>query len=115
MALVAARRQPLAVAARLARDLQPQPSRSLAAQRRCARPVEATASGPPIAVSGWDVALGGPKPVRFAVPAGSVYYVQGQIDAGTGQSLCDGPAGDPKEQSEHLAQGWGFALQGAWK
>jgi CRISPR-associated protein Cmr3 len=29
----------------------------------------------PMAVSGWDMARGGPKPTRFAVPAGAVYFV----------------------------------------
>lgn len=30
----------------------------------------------PQVVSGWDMALGGPKPTRRAVPAGSVYWVE---------------------------------------
>ncbi len=30
----------------------------------------------PLAVSGWDMARGGPKPNRFMVPAGTVYYLK---------------------------------------
>ena len=34
----------------------------------------AVASGPGMAVSGWDLARGSPRPTRFAAPAGSVYF-----------------------------------------
>lgn len=68
--------------------------------------LRAAASGTPLAVSGWDVARGGPKPTRFAVPAGAVYFVEDHLAFPDG-SLC----GD----AEDAAQGWGFALRGVWK
>lgn len=61
------------------------------------------ASDKAVAVSGWDIARGGPKPTRFVVPAGAVYFVEGQPDFKHG-SLCS--------DDEDVAQGWGFALQG---
>jgi CRISPR-associated protein Cmr3 len=69
-----------------------------------ARLIAAT-SGTPIGVSGWDVARGGPRPMRFAVPAGSVYFVDGSFTPPQ-QSLCTDP--------EDVAQGWGFVLRGTW-
>jgi CRISPR-associated protein Cmr3 len=68
--------------------------------------LKAAASGSPLAVSGWDIARNGPKPTRFAVPAGSVYYVK-NVSLPIHASLC----GD----EEDVAQGWGYALQGVWK
>ncbi|RME39830.1 MAG: type III-B CRISPR module-associated protein Cmr3 [Planctomycetota bacterium] len=72
---------------------------------RLAEHLRAAASGNPVAVSGWDIARCCPKPTRFAVPAGSVYFTDGvnRLDNG---SLCD--------DAEDIAQGWGFALQGVW-
>jgi CRISPR-associated protein Cmr3 len=66
----------------------------------------AAASGSPVAFSGWDVARGGPKPTRFAVPAGSVYFVEGHFDP-PHQSLC-------VDVDDNIAQGWGFVLRGTW-
>ena len=57
-----------------------------------------------VAVSGWDLARGGPKPNRFAVPAGSVYFVN-QVPEPMPDSLCEG---------EDAALGWGTCLQGVW-
>lgn len=58
----------------------------------------------PVAVSGWDLARGGPKPTRFAVPAGAVYYVEDT--ASTAEDLFqpdqDGASGSP------------HALEGVW-
>jgi CRISPR-associated protein Cmr3 len=65
----------------------------------------AAASASPVAVSGWDVARGGPRPTRFAVPAGSVYFVEGPFTPPQ-QSLCTDP--------EDVAQGWGNVLRGTW-
>ena len=48
-------------------------------------PLLGTAVGSSQPVSGWDLASGGPKPNRFAVPAGSVYFLQGA--AGSTQLL----------------------------
>lgn len=68
--------------------------------------VMAGASDHAIAVSGWDIARNGPKATRFAVPAGSVYFVEGDFTPNN-TSLCT--------DDEDVAQGWGFALRGIWK
>ena len=65
----------------------------------------AASSGSPLAVSGWDIAMNGPRPTRFAVPAGAVYCVEGAF-APAGGSLCS--------DSELVQEGWGFALRGVW-
>jgi CRISPR-associated protein Cmr3 len=66
--------------------------------------LRAAASGPGVAVSGWDVARNGPRPTRFAVPAGAVYFVQGAA-----------PVGGPfRLDNDDRAEGWGFALPGTW-
>jgi CRISPR-associated protein Cmr3 len=57
----------------------------------------------PLAVSGWDLAKGGPKPTRFAVPAGSVYF----LDDG-GDLLA------PLARADDAPLGWGCYLKGAW-
>lgn len=54
------------------------------------------------AVSGWDMAKGGPKPNRFAVNAGSVYFVN-EWEKESAGSLCDG---------EDAALGYGIYVQG---
>lgn len=58
------------------------------------------------AVSGWDSARGGPKPTRFAVPAGSVYFTSKSLDQLPGDSLADSP--------EDQRLGWGCYLTGVW-
>jgi CRISPR-associated protein Cmr3 len=59
-----------------------------------------------VAVSGWDLARGGPKPNRFAVAAGSVYFLDRPLgDRTVADTLCDGEDG---------AVGWGTFVQGAW-
>ncbi len=68
--------------------------------------VEAAAVPGYEAVSGWDLARGGPKPSRFAVPAGSVYFLKEQPDL-LPEILSD----NPLDQQ----QGWGCYLQGVWK
>jgi CRISPR-associated protein Cmr3 len=59
----------------------------------------------PLAVSGWDLARGGPKPTRFAVPAGAVYFVNDPLAQPYSGSLADG---------EDAAIGWGCYLEGTW-
>jgi CRISPR-associated protein Cmr3 len=71
--------------------------------------LRAAASGPGFAVSGWDVARNGPRPTRFAVPAGAAYFVEGQASA---DDFLAGAGGQPAD--ELRAEGWGFALQGHW-
>lgn len=68
--------------------------------------LHAASSGTAFAVSGWDVARNGPRPTRFAIPAGSVYFTEGNIQLHH-DSLCSDP--------EDIAQGWGFALTGVYK
>jgi CRISPR-associated protein Cmr3 len=71
--------------------------------------LRAAASGPGIAVSGWDVARNGPRPTRFAVPAGAVYFLDGP---GAEEGFINGCGGQTAD--ELGAEGWGFALQGVW-
>jgi CRISPR-associated protein Cmr3 len=42
--------------------------------------LRSAAVGKPVAVSGWDLLAGEPKPLRRAVPAGSVYFFQIAVD-----------------------------------
>jgi CRISPR-associated protein Cmr3 len=58
----------------------------------------------PYAVSGWDLVRGGPKPARFGIDAGSVYFIDGR--APVIQSL--------NENREDTASGYGFFLKGSW-
>ncbi len=58
-----------------------------------------------LAFSGWDMARRGPKPTQFAVPAGSVYFLDSQPNTAT-QSLA--------ESDEARLQGWGCFLTGVW-
>jgi CRISPR-associated protein Cmr3 len=67
--------------------------------------IKGAAVGGPFAVSGWDIARGGPKPARFGVAAGSAYFVEGAVDF-AGDSLCAAP--------EDVQQGYGFFLKGVW-
>lgn len=64
----------------------------------------AAAVGRHQAVSGWDLAKGGPKPNRFMVPAGSVYFLPpaAQVPA---QLVTD---------EEDAKLGWGCFLKGNW-
>lgn len=63
--------------------------------------LRSAAIGTPLAVSGWDVARGGPRPTRFVVPPGSVYYLEQDqpisVESFTGNQ-----------------EGWNFALKGIW-
>ena len=55
------------------------------------------------AVSGWDLARGGPKPNRFIVPAGSVYFFP------SGTQLPD-----ELIDREDAKAGWGCFVEGNW-
>ena len=70
----------------------------------------AAASGGGVPVSGWDVARNGPRPTRFAVPAGAVYFVDGE--ANPNQFLNTDNEG---ESNDLRQEGWGFALPGHWE
>ncbi len=63
------------------------------------------AVGDGLPVSGWDLARGGPKPTRFAAPAGSVYFVDQQVTE-TIENLSEG--------EEDLLAGYGCCLKGVW-
>ncbi len=73
------------------------------------RPV-AGAVGSPTVVSGWDLATNAPMRTRYAVPAGAVYFLDGDGLNGVpdphGTCLSDDPA--------DAASGWGYCLRGAW-
>lgn len=58
-----------------------------------------------LAFSGWDLARGGPKPTRFAVPAGSIYFLD---------SIPDEWPETLSESDEDRRQGWGCCLKGVW-
>ena len=58
------------------------------------------------AFSGWDLARGGPKPTRFAVPAGSVYF----LETSDQQALINSLA----ESDEDRQLGFGCVVQGVW-
>jgi len=68
------------------------------------KPVAAAVPGA-IPVSGWDMAANGPKPNRFAAPAGSVYFIEGSAGPDSG-SLC--------EDQETASLGWGTFVEGRW-
>ena len=69
-------------------------------------PLVAAAVPGHVPISGWDMVHGGPKPNRFAVPAGSVYFCGGETGLANGaESLCTG---------EDAAVGWGTYLEGLW-
>jgi len=55
------------------------------------------------AVSGWDLAKGGPKPNRFMIPAGSVYF----FPSGTQPP-------DELVDREDAKAGWGCFVEGNW-
>ena len=58
-----------------------------------------------VAVSGWDLARGGPKRTRFAAAAGSVYFLKA-LPENLPETLSDNP--------EDGAQGWGCYVKGVW-
>ena len=59
-----------------------------------------------VPVSGWDLARGGPKSNRFAIAAGSVYFLDRDADLAAREgSLC---------RNEDAAVGWGAYVEGVW-
>jgi CRISPR-associated protein Cmr3 len=59
-----------------------------------------------VPVSGWNLAAGGPKPARFAVPAGSAYFLEGAAESLSNDCLAD--------SLEDRVQGWGCFARGVW-
>jgi len=66
----------------------------------------ATAVRDSFSVSGWDLARHGPKPARFGVSAGSVYFTKETKPCEPLTSLCT--------DIEDRAAGYGAVLQGVW-
>lgn len=67
----------------------------------------------PAAVGGWDMKLNAPRALRYAIPAGAVYYFRAKskaafdaIKALHGQSICTG---------DYQRQGFGMVLLGIYK
>lgn len=58
-----------------------------------------------VAVSGWDLARGGPKPNRFAALAGSTYFLNEPLHPWP-ETLSD--------NDRDAQQGWGCYLKGVW-
>ncbi len=58
-----------------------------------------------IPVSGWDLARGGPKPTRFSVKAGSVYFLSPNTNRSLGSGLGD---------IHDTSLGWGEYCEGVW-
>jgi CRISPR-associated protein Cmr3 len=76
------------------------------------------------AVSGWDLMQGGPKPIRYCVPAGAVYFfeVVGGDPAALAQAGWLASVSDAEEtrmpgdtRSNNRDDGYGLALWGVWK
>ena len=67
------------------------------------RPVAASVPGS-LGVSGWDLARGGPKPNRFMVPAGAVYFL----------APGDGPPSEGLVAVDDAQAGWGDFALGNW-
>ena len=57
------------------------------------------------AFSGWDLARRGPKPSRFAVEAGAVFFLKPDSDFSDINHLCS---------AEDSVFGWGQVLKGVW-
>ncbi|MCW5942894.1 MAG: type III-B CRISPR module-associated protein Cmr3 [Fimbriimonadaceae bacterium] len=60
------------------------------------------------AVSGWDLAKGGPKPVRWLAPAGSVYWLE--IPSGEGEKLADRWLQPVSDHPDDRRDGFGLAV-----
>lgn len=84
------------------------------------------AVGRRLPVSGWDLAArggrGGPKALRYAVPAGSVYFFEsceGSIGRAAAEalwlrSICDETATNGHDTRQDSRDGFGLALPGIW-
>jgi CRISPR-associated protein Cmr3 len=83
----------------------------------------AAAAPKPLPVSGWDLAGGQdnghrerPRPTRFAVPAGGVYFWQrSEKTMQRDGSAAPAPLTSPCDRPQDRDNGWGLALFGTWK
>jgi CRISPR-associated protein Cmr3 len=73
----------------------------------------------PIAISGWDLTGDSennwqprPRPVRFAVPAGTVYFWERGKNSNLEKQFS--PMMQLAEKPQDRAAGWGIALKGVW-
>ena len=79
--------------------------------------VVAAVVGRPVAVSGWNLKEGKPKPSRRAVPAGSVYFVrfpeawgEGEVRDWAGKVWFQ----NLSEEEQDRRDGFGLAALGLW-
>jgi CRISPR-associated protein Cmr3 len=76
------------------------------------------AVGRRVPVSGWSLRANKPKAVRWAVPAGSVYFLEvqeGQVLSATDrQKLVDAWLKPLSDEQNHQRDGFGCALWGVW-
>lgn len=81
--------------------------------------LQAAIVGPPLVISGWDLAARGPKPTRRLVPAGSVYYLKMSRDEAADEAaiarwleaICFRAISD---EPADRADGFGIAAVGVW-
>lgn len=63
-------------------------------------------------VSGWDIAKGRPKPVRWLAPAGAVYFFE--LESGNPAELADHWLQPVSDDEQSRRDGFGLALWGTW-
>lgn len=76
----------------------------------------------PLAVSGWDMSgeegekwKSRPRPTKYAVPAGAVYFWErGKNADDSKQFIHNGTLVQLAENAKDRANGWGMALKGVW-
>jgi len=75
----------------------------------------------PLPVSGWDMAgddannrRSRPRPTRYAVPAGAVYFWERGGNADQNKEWLPGTLLQLSENAKDRANGWGMALRGVW-
>lgn len=100
----------------LSRDPGPQMPAGLSAIRPYLKLVGA-AVGRREAVSGWSLREGKPKAVRWAVPAGSVYFfeVDGSAPKEAREKLVDAWLSPVSDKQADQKDGYGAAAWGIWK
>jgi CRISPR-associated protein Cmr3 len=64
--------------------------------------IRAAATAGPVSLSGWDLVKGGPKPTRFGIDAGSVFFLENVALPASLSGAADSLAG------------YGFSLKGTW-
>ncbi len=64
------------------------------------------------AVSGWNLQLNQPKPVRWLVPAGSVYFFE--VEEGSPADLLESWLRPISDNQQDRKDGYGLALWGVW-